>query len=180
MNKKLSSLLDNQGSESLTIFDENFLEDEIIDQTIDSCFFDKVNFTDHLFQESDLVGVKFNFCSFQNCTFKNTEIRKSEFTDCIFKNCKFFECQISPRVNFFRTSFLNCQFSSIDFSLAFLYNCEFIEINLSKIKFEQTTIVDPKIKNFIFNQLEFNPDKPLRININKSSTLRNLTNESDN
>jgi uncharacterized protein YjbI with pentapeptide repeats len=60
---------------------------------------------------------------------------------------------------------MNCQFSSVDFSFTFLCECEFIEINLNKIKLEGTSLVDPKTKNITLNDLEFNKAQPMRIKI---------------
>jgi hypothetical protein len=63
---------------------------------------------------------------------------------------------------------MNSQFSSVDFSFTFLCECEFIEINLTKIKFKGTSIVDPKTENITFNDLEFDKTKPMRIQITNS------------
>ena len=48
---------------------------------------------------------------------------------------------------------MNCEFSSVDFSFTFLCECEFIKINLTKVKFKGTSIVDPKIENIILKEL---------------------------
>ena len=39
---------------------------------------------------------------------------------------------------------MNCQFSTVDFSSTFFFKCEFIEINLTKVKFEGTFLVELK------------------------------------
>ena len=165
MNKTLTSIFETQGPQSLNISNQSFSEDSIFEEFIDSSFFHQVNFIHCSFEECELLGVNFNFCSFEGCTFNHTIIRKSEFTDCVFKNCQFIESQLTPKTNFFRTLFINSQFSSVDFSFTFLCECEFIEINLIKTEFKGTSVVDPKIEKITFNDLEFDKTKPMRIQI---------------
>jgi len=83
--------------------------------------------------------------------------------DCVFKNCQFIESQISLRTEFFRTLFMNSQFSSVDFSFTFLFDCEFMEINLTKIKFKGTSILNPKTENVTFNDLEVDKLYSIRV-----------------
>ena len=49
---------------------------------------------------------------------------------------------------------------------------EFKDINLTTIKFEKTSIVDPKIENIIFNDLECDKNKPMRIQITNSFSFK--------
>ena len=153
MNKTLNSIFGTEGSHSLNIANENFLKENIFEELIDNCSFHQGNFTN---------------CSFEGCTFNNTIIRKSEITNSVFKNCHFLECQFTPRANFFETLCMNCQFSSVDLSFAFLSECEFIEINLTKIKLEGTSLVDPKTENITLNDLEVDETNSLRIKITNS------------
>jgi len=168
MTKTLTSLFDTQGSKSLNISNQSFSQDTIFEEFIDCCFFHQVNFSNCSFEGCELLGVNFNFCFFEGCTFNDTIIRKSEITDCVFKNCQFIESQISPRTEFFRTLFMNSQFSSVDFSFTFLFDCEFMEINLTKIKFKGTSILNPKTENVTFNDLEFDENKPMSIRFTNS------------
>ena len=101
MKQTLSSIFETQGPQSLNISDQDFSEDILFEEFIDSCFFHKVSFTNCSFEECALVGVNFNFCVFEACTFNQTIMRKSEFTDCVFKNCQFIESQLTPKTNFF-------------------------------------------------------------------------------
>jgi uncharacterized protein YjbI with pentapeptide repeats len=169
MNKILTSIFEIQGPQSLNISKENFSDDYIFEEFIDSCVFDQVNLFNCSFEGSELLGATFISCSFEDCTFNDTIIRKSEFTDCEFKNCQFIGCQLTPRTNFFRTLFMNCQFSSVDFSSTFLFECEFIKRTLTKIKFEATFIVDLKTESIAFNDLEFNESNPMKIFKSKES-----------
>ena len=131
-------------------------------------FFSKVNFINCSFEQCELLGVNFNFCVFEGCTFSNTIIRKSEFSDCLFKDCKFIESQFTPRTDFFRTVFNNSQFSNVDLSFTFLFECEFREINLIKIKFRGTSIINPKAEKITSKNLEFDKTKPMKIKITDS------------
>jgi uncharacterized protein YjbI with pentapeptide repeats len=63
---------------------------------------------------------------------------------------------------------MNSQFSSVDFSFTFLFDCEFMEINLTKIKFKGTSILNPKTENVTFNDLEFDENKPMSIRFTNS------------
>lgn len=168
MNKTLISIFQTDGPQSLNIYNQSFLKENIVEEFIDSCFFHKVNFINCSFKGCELLGANFNFCIFKGCTFNDTIIRKSEFTDCAFKNCQFLKCQFTPKTNFFRTLFINSQFSNVDFSFTFLSECKFIKINLTKIKLKGTSLVDPKTKNITFNDLEFDKTKPIRIQITNS------------
>ena len=163
MNKTLTSIFESQGPQSLNISNQSFSEDNIFEEFIDSSFFHQVNFINCSFEECELLGVNFNFCVFEGCTFNHTIIRKSEFTDCVFKNCQFIESQLTPRTEFFRTLFMNSQFSSVDFSFTFLFDCEFMEINLTKIKFKGTSILNPKTENVTFNDLEVDKLYSIRV-----------------
>lgn len=58
---------------------------------------------------------------------------------------------------------MNCQFSTVDFSFAFLCECEFIEINFTQIKFQRTVLVGLKTQSIVFNDLQFNKDDPIVI-----------------
>jgi len=58
---------------------------------------------------------------------------------------------------------VNCQFSNVDFSFALLVQCEFIEINLTKVKFEKTSLVELKTKSISLNDLQFNKENPMKI-----------------
>jgi uncharacterized protein YjbI with pentapeptide repeats len=168
MNKTLTSIFETQGPQSLDISNESFSNGSIFEEFIDSSFFHQVNFVNCFFEGCQLLGINFNSCVFEGCIFKDTIIRKSEFTDCKFKGCRFVESKLTPKTNFFRTLFINCQFSSIDFSFTLLCKCEFIKINLTKVKFKGTSIIDPKTKNITLNDLEFDKTKPMIIKITNS------------
>ena len=165
MNQTLTSIFETQSPQSLNISNESFSNDNRFEEFIDSSFFHQINFINCSFEGCELLDVTFNFCLFEGCTFNNTIIRKSEFTDCVFKNCQFIECQLTPKTNFFRPLFMNCQFSSVDFSFMFFCECEFIEIHLAKIKLKGTSMVDPKTENITLNDLEFDKTKPMRLQI---------------
>ena len=152
----------------MNISNQSFSKDNVFEQFIDRSFFHQVNFINCSFEGYELLGVNFNFCFFEGCTFNDTIIRKSKFTDCVFKNYQFIESELTPKTNFFRTLFMNSQFSSVHFSFTFLWKCEFIEINLTKIKFKGTSIIDSKTENITFNDLEFDKTKPMRIQITNS------------
>ena len=168
MNQTLTSILKTKGPQSLTISNQSFSGETILEEFFDSCFFHKVNFINCSFEECEFLGIGFDFCIFEGCTFNNTTIRKSEITDCVFQNCQFIESCLTPKTNFFRTLFSNSQFSSVDFSFTFLSECEFIEINLNKIKLQGTCLVDPKTEKITFDELEFDKNKPMRIQITDS------------
>ena len=171
MNQTLTSIFETQGPQLLNISNQSFSKEVIFEEFIDSSYFHDVKFTDCSFEECELLGVHFNFCLFEGCTFNRTIIRKSEITDCVFKNCQFIESEITPKTNFFRTLFMNSQFLSVDFSFTFLCNCEFVEINLTKIKFKGTSVVDPKTKKITFNDLEFDKTDPISIRFTDSSSF---------
>jgi uncharacterized protein YjbI with pentapeptide repeats len=168
MKQRLTLIFETQGPQSLNISNQSFSDENIFEKFIDSCFFHQVNFINCSFEEYEFLGVDFYICVFEGCTFNSTIIRKSKFTDCVFQNCQFLESQLTPRTEFFGTSFINSQFSSVDFSFAFLCECKFIEINLMKTKFTATSIVDPKIEKLTFNDLEFDKTAPMRIKITDS------------
>ena len=116
MNDKLTSIFNQKGPQGLEIFKQNFLDDTIFEEFIDSCLFDEINLVNCYFDGSEFLGTIFISCSFENCTFKNTTIRKSKFTNCEFKNCQFLNCQLTPKTEFFQTSFRKCRFSIVDLS----------------------------------------------------------------
>ena len=116
MNDKLTSIFNQKGPQRLEIFKQNFLDDTIFEEFIDSCLFDEINLVNCYFDGSEFLGTIFISCSFENCTFKTTTIRKSKFKNCEFKNCQFLNCQLTPKTEFFQTSFRKCRFSIVDLS----------------------------------------------------------------
>ena len=163
MDKTFVSILETQGSKSLNIEDRRFSNEDIFEIFFDCCFFHKINFINCFFEDSECLGVNFNYCLFENCIFKNTIIRKSELTDCVFKKCQFLNCALSPRAEFYRTIFQNSQFFNTDFSFSTLSNCEFKMINFSQIVAYSTTISNPKVQKTTFNGLEFEEVRPMKI-----------------
>ena len=168
MNKTLVSILDTKGPCLLELSERTFSK-ENVEEFFDCPYFYKVNFIDCSFNECHFLGGNFTFCSFENCKFTNTLMRKSDITDCKFKDCQFIESILSPRLDFFRTSFNNCEFLSVNLTDTCLFDCEFTKVNLNQIKFSSTSLENPKINNIIWNNLEFDKDKPLLIDFEKAS-----------
>ena len=144
MNKTLVSILDTEGPISLELSNKTF-SNENIEEFFDCSYFHKVNFINCSFNECHFLGSNFDFCCFEKCKFTNLTMRKSDITDCKFKECQFIKSILGPRIDFFRTSFNNCKFLSVDLSFVFLCDCEFTEVNLNKIKFCSTSLNNPKI-----------------------------------
>jgi hypothetical protein len=65
MKKKLISIFETEGPQSLNISNESFSKENIFEEFIDSSFFHKVNFINCSFEECELLGVNFNFCVFE-------------------------------------------------------------------------------------------------------------------
>ena len=168
MDQKLTSIFETQGTVSLNISNQSFSNENIDDQFIDCSFFDKVNFLNCCFESCEMLGVELNFCVFKNCIFNDTIIRKSEITDCKFKDCKFINSQLSPKTNFFRTLFINSEFSDVNLTWTFFHECQFTKINLTKIKVKGLSVVDTITENISFNDLEFDKTDPISITITDS------------
>jgi uncharacterized protein YjbI with pentapeptide repeats len=150
-NETLESIIEKHGLTSLDVSDKNFYDETIFGKFFQCSFFHKVNFINCYFDECHLLDVGFDCSVFQNCTFNKTTLRKLDIDNCTFKNCQFIECALTPKTSFFDTSFINSQFSSVDFSQGLFKNCEFLETRLTRIKFDYTTIINPKIRNSTFN-----------------------------
>ena len=61
--------------------------------------------------------------------------------------------------------FLDCYLfdQSVDFTSTFFFECELININLSKVKLDGTSVVKLNTRNIIFNDLQFNEFEPMKI-----------------
>ena len=163
MTTRLSFILETNGPTLLEISKQNFSNDSIYEEFLDSCVFADSNLLNCHFEDSEILGNTFSSCLFENCTFKNTIIRKSKFTNCQFVNCQFVNCNLAPRIEFFGTLFINCQFSNVDFSSMFLSECEFLNIDLVSIKLEDIVVLELKSNNITFQNLQFNEANPMRI-----------------
>ena len=151
------------GTGGLSIVDKSFSNEVIEEEFIDSCSFNKVKFINCCFKESEFLGVIFNECKFYNCAFENTLIRKSDFSDCKLVNCRFIESRLCPRVEFFRSLFLDCKFLKVDLNNSLWVDCKFIKLIFTDVSLELTILVNLTAKKNIFNNLKFDKDYPLMI-----------------
>jgi hypothetical protein len=60
-----------------------------------------------------LVGKRFEHCTFANVSFKDCEMRNSQFRDCIFVNCYFRHSKIQD-CHFSACKFIDCDLAKID------------------------------------------------------------------
>lgn len=170
MNQSLSSIFKTHPPTS--VVKQNFSNDCLFEELIECCYFNEVSLFNCCFEGSEFLGNDFSNCSFENCTFNDTIIRKSDFYECEFKNCQFIDCRFSPRAFFIKTLFRNCRFSTVDFSNSHFSECAFLNIDLTKIKLEGTSMVEVKTKNITLKDLEFNEAQPMRLyKSNKSFAL---------
>ena len=138
MNQKLTDILETQAQWPLEISEQNFSNQFIDEKSFDSCIFVDSNFSNCHFDECDFLGSNFYLCLFENC-------------------------DLAPRLEFFKTSFINCQFSNVDFSSISLFECEFRTIDLASIKLKDTVIVGLKNNNITFKNLQFDEADPMII-----------------
>jgi uncharacterized protein YjbI with pentapeptide repeats len=96
--------------------------------------------------ENDLIGFRFDECSFSNCSFDNIKLNNSRFIECSFDECSFSNIE-AISTSFPSVQFKNCKIVGVDFStcdqtilnLRFsnskLMYCNFQKMKLKKAEF---------------------------------------------
>ena len=126
----------------MTLLNESFSKETILDKTLSNSRFYK--------------------CEFKNIIFENVVFRKSEFSQCIFQNCQILRSDLT-RTEFDNSSFTSCEFKQVDLS-----NGLFCDVQFSETKFEEILLVrlilsNLKIKTTTFGNLHFSEKYPVRI-----------------
>lgn len=94
------------------IFEEEYLEDKLIENTTISGIYD--------------IRVRFNSCIFKNVVFENCDLRKIDITDVIFENCNMSNINFSDS-GIYRAEFINCKLTGTTFEDSILKDVVFKE-----------------------------------------------------
>jgi uncharacterized protein YjbI with pentapeptide repeats len=127
------------------------------------CIFVNCNFSNTALSE-----IRFMECEFTDCNFSNANLKNTSFQDVQFKNCKmlglqfdacnpfgfaatFDTCQLDHsifyKMKLGRSSFINCQLQSVDFSEADLKNSKLTSCNLQNATFQNTNLEQADFRN---------------------------------
>ena len=133
------------------------------------------DFSEGNWMNADFSGVtnltdKFNYSNVQNCLFVGAELRGLQLKNNNFHHCDFSNADVSnariERSNFSANSFSNCSLQHVEFSGSYVSGSDFTQANFTSLTFgsggfenntltdavfKQTSFVDTRIKDVIFN-----------------------------
>jgi uncharacterized protein YjbI with pentapeptide repeats len=132
MENKFERIIENlEEIETLIVGDQTFLNEMILDQSIQCSIFGTLTFFEVDFKRVDFTGSTFVNCEFENCRFKDVILRKCEFWDTTFENCQIEKSHLT-RANFHKGNFRNCIFIESNLTASYFAEFEFIETKFNK------------------------------------------------
>ena len=130
MENKFERIIENlEEEETLTLGDQTFLNEMILDESIQCSILGTLTFFEVDFKRVDFTGSTFVNCEFKNCRFKDVIFRKCEFWNPTFENCQI-ETSDLTKACFDTGTFQNCIFIKSDLTAS----C-FSEFECIKTKF---------------------------------------------
>jgi uncharacterized protein YjbI with pentapeptide repeats len=127
MENKFERIIENlQEEETLTLGDQTFLNEIILDQSIQCFILATLTFFEVDFKRVDFTGSTFVNCEFKNCRFKDVILRKCEFWNPTFENCQIERSNLT-RANYHNGTFRNCNFLNVNLRASDFSDFEFIE-----------------------------------------------------
>ena len=127
MENKFERIIENlEEEETLTLGDQTFLNEMILDKSIQCSILDTLTFFEVDFKRVDFTGSTFVNCEFKNCRFKDVILRKCEFWNPTFENCQIERSNLT-RANFHKGTFRNCNFLNVNLRASDFSDFEFIE-----------------------------------------------------
>lgn len=160
-------LEDLEEEESLTLGDQTFSNEMVLDTSIQCSILATLTFFEVNFERIDFTGSTFINCEFKNCRFKDVTLRKCEFWNCTFENCNIKNCNLT-RSNFSDGNFKDSNFINVNLTGSDFSNFEFIEIKFKNSKLDLIGVMSIKI-------LKSNQS----IDIEKSSNFEKILNDMD-
>ncbi len=130
MENKFERIIENFEEETLVVGDQNFLNEMVVDVSIQCSIFGTLTFFEVDFKEVDFTGSTFVNCEFKNCRFKDVTLRKCEFWNPTFENCEIERSSLT-RATFHEGSFRNCIFIKSDLTASIFGEFEFINTKFS-------------------------------------------------
>ena len=127
MENKFERIIENlQEEETLTLGDQTFLNEMILDESIQCSILGTLTFFEVDFKRVDFTGSTFMNCEFKNCRFKDVILRKCEFWNPTFENCQIERSNLT-RANFHKGTFRNCIFIKSNLTASNFSEFEFIK-----------------------------------------------------
>jgi len=127
MENKLKTIIENlEEDEILMLGDQTFLNQIILDESLQCSVLGKIIFFEVDFKRIDFTGSTFVNCEFKNCRFKDLILRKCDFWNPTFENCQIERSNLT-RANFHNGTFRNCNFLNVNLRASDFSDFEFIE-----------------------------------------------------
>lgn len=90
---------------------------------------------------SDLSGINFIECTFEQCNLSNAKLLNTGFQECTFTECKLVGCNFSKTKEFgFAVQFIRCNVSYVSFDQKKLFKSTFKNCNLAHSNFTQADL----------------------------------------
>ena len=135
MENKFERIIENlEKEETLTLGDQTFLNEMILDESIQCSILGTLTFFEVDFKRVDFTGSTFVNCEFKNCRFKDVILRKCTFWNTTFENCQIERSNLT-RANFHKGTFRNCIFIKAN-----LRGSDFSEFEFIKTKFNNSDL----------------------------------------
>lgn len=135
------SYIMHQNIQNLSIKNEEFIRNNIQNNSFTDCVFEKINLS-----RSSLVNLRIKDSEFVNCIFQNVDLSFCKFTNCSFLNCDFSLAEIE------NTVFYKCDFNNTTFCGGRLADNTFTYCNL---KYADLTGSSTKFNSFIHTNWSF-------------------------
>jgi uncharacterized protein YjbI with pentapeptide repeats len=148
---KFGVMIENlEEDETLVIGEEIFVNEIILDESLQCALLGTINFLEVDFQRIDFTGSTFVNCEFKNCRLKDVIFRKCDFWNVTFENCQIEESNFT-KATFNNGGFRNCKFLTTSLRASYFSNFQFIETKFDKSNLD--LIVGLSIKVLKSNQL---------------------------
>lgn len=123
----------------VTLFDENYLNKNIVaartaGSRYEKIVFENVNFENCHFQSTDFINVKFIDCTFKNCTFNFVKLNGCNLIACKFENCSLCITN-SLNCNFLSCTYINNNWENCSHNGHFI-NCNIDQDEMSSMNFK--------------------------------------------
>ena len=165
MENKFERIIENlEEEETLTLGDQTFLNEMILDESIQCSILGTRTFFEGDFKRVDFTGSTFVNCEFKNCRFKHVIFRKCEFWNSTFENCQIENCNLT-RATFYDGNFKDCNFINVNLTASNFSNFEFIETKFKNSKLDFIGVRSIKVlrsKQFIEIEKSSNLEKILK------------------
>jgi len=145
MKNKFERIIRNlEEGENLTLGEQTFLNEVILDEYIQCSILGTLTFVEVDFENVDFTGSTFVNCEFKNCRFKDVILRKCDFWNATFENCRIERSNLT-RATLHKGTFRNCLFIQANLRASLFSEFEFIKTKFNNSNLDLITADSVKV-----------------------------------